>query len=204
MLKVTPVDEVFRMLGVCWAESDLDSKAIRCFLAAHEADPYNLPVLILLSTSYVNELNYESALKCLQDWVRHHPAYEHLLDEVYQQPDEYSDGTFMSSVVQLLMLVSSTQMLNGSGESAAGEEMEEFVTIQSMLGVLYNVTQDFDAARMHFKRALEHNPNDYCLWNKVSMCICKTSVWLDSVWLCVLLQALCCPLLLMRVFVGYL
>lgn len=36
-----------------------------------------------------------------------------------------------------------------------------------MLGVLYNVTQDYDSAAESFRAALAQNETDYTLWNKL-------------------------------------
>lgn len=36
-----------------------------------------------------------------------------------------------------------------------------------VLGVLYNVSHDYDAAAAAFNKALAQRPGDYSLWNKV-------------------------------------
>lgn len=36
-----------------------------------------------------------------------------------------------------------------------------------VLGVLYNVSRDYDSAAEAFRRAIEARPNDHSLWNKV-------------------------------------
>lgn len=48
--------------------------------------------------SYVNELNSSKALGSLRAWVEHNPKYHGL--EV--EPDEYSDGSLMDDVLQLM------------------------------------------------------------------------------------------------------
>lgn len=40
---------------------------------------------------------------------------------------------------------------------------------QVVLGVLYNVSRDYDSAAEAFTRALETRPNDHSLWNKVKI-----------------------------------
>lgn len=37
-----------------------------------------------------------------------------------------------------------------------------------VLGVLYNVSRDYDSAAEAFRRAIEARPNDHSLWNKVT------------------------------------
>ena len=38
-----------------------------------------------------------------------------------------------------------------------------------VLGVLYNVSQDYDSALSHLRTALSHRPDDFALLNKVRM-----------------------------------
>ena len=39
--------------------------------------------------------------------------------------------------------------------------------VQIVLGVLYNVSRDYDSAASAFRKALNTRPDDYSLWNKV-------------------------------------
>lgn len=39
-------------------------------------DPYNLPALLALGVSYVNELDSPRALQNLKAWVEHNPKYQ--------------------------------------------------------------------------------------------------------------------------------
>lgn len=39
--------------------------------------------------------------------------------------------------------------------------------VQVVLGVVYNVSQDYDSAVEAFEKALQARPDDYSLWNKV-------------------------------------
>ena len=41
--------------------------------------------------------------------------------------------------------------------------------VQVVLGVLYNISQDFDSAIDCFRHAIELSPPDYSLLNKVSL-----------------------------------
>ena len=45
-----------------------------------------------------------------------------------------------------------------------------------VLGVLYNVSHDYDAAAAAFHKALAARPNDYSLWNKVRDGACFSHV----------------------------
>ena len=39
--------------------------------------------------------------------------------------------------------------------------------VYTVLGVLYNLSRDFERAEDCFKRALDRDPNNYSLWNKL-------------------------------------
>lgn len=159
--------EAWRMLGSCHAENDQDDRAIDCLRRSIEADPFNLSSLLSLGTSYVNELNSSQALSCLKAWVSHNPKFFGL--EV--APDEYSDGTLMDEVTQLMTAVA--QHDPHDAEVACfyryfKYDMTPFVVqVQVVLGVLNNVRQDYSAAVDCFQRALAVAPEDYTLLNKV-------------------------------------
>lgn len=144
-------DEAWRMLGTCHAENDEDKKAIQCLNKALKCDPYNLDALLSLGTSYVNELDSVRALQTLRTWVSHNPRFQGL--EVVQ--DEYSDGTLMDEVMQLML--------------AVAEFSPSDPQVQVVLGVLYNVSLDYDSAVECFTKAMAENQSDYSVINKVSV-----------------------------------
>lgn len=39
--------------------------------------------------------------------------------------------------------------------------------VETVLGVLYNTSEDYGLAIACFETALQHHPHDYSLWNKV-------------------------------------
>ena len=67
--------------------------------------------------------------------------------------DAYSDGTLMDEVMQL--------MLSAMKVDPADAD------VQIVLGVLYNVSRDYDSAVAAFRQALNSRPDDYSLWNKL-------------------------------------
>jgi peroxin-5 len=141
--------EGWRMLGQSHAEHDEDTKAIHCLERAVEEDPYNLGALMALGVSYVNELDSQRALHTLKTWVENNPKFQGM--DIAQ--DEYSDGTLMDEVMQLML--TAAQWEQGDAD------------VQVVLGVLYNVSRDYDSAVECFRKAVEISPDDYSLWNKL-------------------------------------
>ena len=141
--------EAWKMLGKCHAEHDDDKKAIACLERAVEQDAYNLPAVLALGVSNVNELDSQRALHTLKSWVQHNPKFHGLEIRV----DEYSDGTLMDEVMQLMLQAENFDPTDSD--------------VQVVLGVLYNVSKDYDAAAKCLRKALTTRPDDYSLWNKL-------------------------------------
>eukprot|EP00510_Aplanochytrium_minuta_P000980 CAMPEP_0184014004 /NCGR_PEP_ID=MMETSP0954-20121128/5367_1 /TAXON_ID=627963 /ORGANISM="Aplanochytrium sp, Strain PBS07" /LENGTH=553 /DNA_ID=CAMNT_0026294335 /DNA_START=215 /DNA_END=1873 /DNA_ORIENTATION=- len=151
--------EAWRMLGVTHQESDQDRKAIQCLEQAVEQDPYNLEALLGLGVSYVNELDQSRALKNLKAWVQNNPNFQGIrVDE-----DIYGDGStdLMHDVMMLMTKV----------EEHAPNDPE----VQQVLGVLFNVSRDYERAVKAFRSALNHKPDDYSLWNKLGATLANSN-----------------------------
>ncbi|KAI9922560.1 hypothetical protein PsorP6_000097 [Peronosclerospora sorghi] len=149
--------EAWRMLGECHAENDEDKSAIACLERSIEEDPYNLSALLALGVSNVNESNLQGALKTLKGWVQHNPKFHRLEIQV----DEYSDGSLMDEVMQLML------------QARAHDPNDS--DVQVVLGVLYNVSKDYDAAVESFKAATELRPDEYALWNKTGATLANSA-----------------------------
>ncbi|KAL4331889.1 hypothetical protein GQ457_07G012450 [Hibiscus cannabinus] len=139
--------EGWRLLGITHAENDDDQQAIAAMMRAQEADPTNLEVLLALGVSHTNELEQSAALKYLYGWLRHHPKYGTLA------PPELADSLYYADVTRLF--------------NEAAQMSPEDADVHIVLGVLYNLSREYDKAIASFKTALELKPNDYSLWNKL-------------------------------------
>lgn len=152
--------EVWRLLGTCHAENDDEWKAIHSFEKAVDFDPYHLPTLLALGTCYVNELDSIKALETLRCWVTHNPKFVGL--EVTS--DEYSDGTLMDEVMQLMLSVATHSPHDAE--------------VQVLLGVLYNISLDFDSALQCFDSALQSEGEgtvNYDLLNKLGATLANSN-----------------------------
>ncbi|KAL5577730.1 hypothetical protein UlMin_019429 [Ulmus minor] len=139
--------EGWRLLGIAHAENDDDSQAIAAMMRAQEADPANLEVLLALGVSHTNELEQAAALKYLYGWLRHHQRYGTLV------PPEQSDSLYYADVARLF--------------NEAAQMSPEDADVHIVLGVLYNLSREYDKAIESFQTALKLKPNDYSLWNKL-------------------------------------
>lgn len=146
----------WRMLGRCHAENDMDPEAIQCLEAAVDRDPYSPETLLALSTSYVNELDHERALKNLKAWFTHNPKYSglELPTDIYGDGETVEKTSAFEEVKQLLL-------------SALAFDATDAGDVHEALGVVYNVIKDYDAAAASLQKALETRRDDYQLWNKL-------------------------------------
>jgi peroxin-5 len=130
------LSEAWRILGNCLAESEDDRRAILCLERAVESDPFNLRALLDLGCSLVNELQEQRASLMLTEWVRNNPRFAHIdVDEAAagtESEDLYSDGSELDGVTRLMLRVS--------------ESAPEDVEVANVLGLLYNISRDWDAA----------------------------------------------------------
>jgi peroxin-5 len=175
-LNSTDHAQAWLMLGRCHAEQDMDREAILCLEQSVEVDPYHVPSRLALGVSYVNELDHDKALAQLKAWVTHHPQLSSLTTTtttVLTPPtaDIYGDGSSTQSpfeeVQQLLLhaLENSINAATGGGQA----DHNTLADIYTALGVVYNVSRDYDAAIASFRAALSHRPanDDYQLYNKL-------------------------------------
>lgn len=147
VLKNSDNSEGWRFLGLAHAENDDDQQAIAAMMRAQEADPTNLEVLLALGVSHTNELEQAAALKYLYSWLRHHPKYGTVA------PSELSNSLNHADVARYF--------------SDAAKMSPEDADLHIVLGVLYNLSREYDNAIESFVTALELRPHDYSLWNKL-------------------------------------
>jgi peroxin-5 len=160
VLQKTPEDaDCWRLLGQCHAENEEEAAAIAALLKAVEFDPYNLEALLLLSVSFTNDLEQSRALNFLKAWLQHHPDYQsiHLDDEVKQFEEMYGGGGDQASAHQLV-----THLFMRASQAIPND-----ADVLVALGVLYNISSEYDKAVVTFQRAVELRPTDASIWNKL-------------------------------------
>lgn len=177
--------DAWRMLGKCHTENDADSKAIVCWLKSLERDPYSPETLLALGVAYVNELDWEKAVESLRGWVGNHPLYagmENASGEVDIEDDLYGAGDVddeveggarrmrpqtMAEMRDVERLLLRALEYDRTDDAAAD--------VYEALGVVYNVSRDYDAAVDSFRRAIGVRPDDYQLRNKLGATLANSN-----------------------------
>eukprot|EP00887_Chlorella_sp_A99_P004578 scaffold4.g4578.t1 len=170
--------EAWRLLGTVQAENDDDQQAIAAMNRALAADPSNLDVLLSLGVSHTNELEQArrgagargrgEAASYLRQWVLRHPRYGPAAAAVPQPPDSSQSLSYTTRLF----------------EQAAAAHPED-ADLHTALGVVHNLSRNYDAAVAAFRAALALHPqarsvcrwhiNDYSLWNKLGATLANSS-----------------------------
>ena len=163
--------DAWMMLGKCHAENDEDRKAIVCLENAVERDPYSSEALLALGVSYVNELDHQRALGHLNNWVTHNPSYAGLAMPLASEGDYLDGGEGKGSA-----LVKLKNLLNqAKAYDEANGNLENSVQALETLGVVCNVTHEYDEAAECFRAAVTMRPDDYQLWNKLGATLANSN-----------------------------
>lgn len=161
--------EAWQVLGTTQAENENEQAAIVSLQRCLELHPNNLPALMALAVSLTNTGMRNDACEALLRWLRHNPKYKHLLKGKTHLMGSPNSQRRMSHVLSL-----------GRHESSLQPEVKELFLeavqhnsdsidpdLQTGLGVLYNLSGEFNKAVEAFNTALSVRPEDYLLWNRL-------------------------------------
>nr|XP_055058676.1 PEX5-related protein isoform X1 [Misgurnus anguillicaudatus] len=161
--------EAWQVLGNIQAENESEQAAIVCLQRCLELHPNNLKALMALAVSLTNTGQQEEACEALHRWIRYSPRYRHLLQDrspLDGSPLPHRRGSSISSIsalgcsqlVEVLELYQEAEQQNAEGVDP---------DLQTGLGVLFNLSSEFDKAVDAFNAALSVRPEDYLLWNRL-------------------------------------
>lgn len=165
----------WQYLGTTQAKNEHDPAAIRALKRALELDPKNLTTLMALAVSYTNESYQKLACDCLAQWIRNNEAYADCTQVFANEPSakDTSDHPFIVSSV------ASTQHFNNTKEAFihAARKLPQNLDpdVQCGLGVLFNLSGEYDKAVDCFKAALAAKPDDALLWNRLGATLANGS-----------------------------
>lgn len=171
--------EAWRLLGIANARNENDHKSIsamkRCLALKPQEEEIYLEVLMYLASSFTNESMNKEACYALQEWLRNHPKYKHLIRESQgKNENELQNFESYNGPIPLLKRWSdkATIFFDDMFESVKQGYMEAVKIcntdpdIYCGLGVLYNIFGEYEEAISYFRLALQYRPDDYCLWNR--------------------------------------
>ncbi|XP_041694658.1 PEX5-related protein-like [Coregonus clupeaformis] len=157
--------EAWQVLGTTQAENENEQAAIVSLQRCLELHPNNLQALMALAVSLTNTGMRQDACEVLLCWLRHNSKYNHLLKDkshLAGSPGCQRRMSRVSTVGSSLLPEVKELFLE-----AAQHNRDTDPDLQTGLGVLFNISAEFNKAVEAFNAALSVRPEDYLLWNRL-------------------------------------
>ncbi|XP_051555630.1 PEX5-related protein-like isoform X2 [Myxocyprinus asiaticus] len=161
--------EAWLVLGTTQAENENEQAAIVCLQRCLELHPNNLKALMALAVSLTNTGQHPEACEALHRWIRYNPRYRHLLQDrspLDGSPLPCRRGS-SNSPISTLGCSQLVEVLELYQEAVLQNAERVDPDLQTGLGVLFNLSSEFDKAVDAFNAALSVRPEDYLLWNRL-------------------------------------
>ncbi|XP_043097762.1 PEX5-related protein isoform X5 [Puntigrus tetrazona] len=157
--------EAWLVLGTTQAENENEQAAIVSLQRCLELHPNNLQALMALAVSLTNTGMRQEACEALLSWIRHNPKYKQLLkSRTHLQASPGSRRPSYPSAMGCPLLPEVKELFL---EAAQHNSDTIDPDLQTGLGVLYNLSSEFNKAVEAFNAALSVRPEDYLLWNRL-------------------------------------
>lgn len=170
--------EIWELLGTSQAENEKDPNAIAALKKSLALNPNNRNVMMALAISYTNESLQNQALRMLIDWLRTNERYKNLVP-AHLTANLSGDPKMMAS-----SLISGPQLIDVQDlfiQAVRQSPNKIDAEIQEALGVLFNLSCDYEKAADCFRAALQVNSNSAKMWNRLGASLANGNQSIDAV-----------------------
>ncbi|XP_073482373.1 PEX5-related protein isoform X2 [Aquarana catesbeiana] len=153
--------EAWQYLGITQAENENEQAAIVSLQRCLQLQPNNLKALMALAVSYTNIGHQQDAYEALKTWIKQNPRYKFLVKKsespalTRRMSKPFCESVSLEEVKDLYL-----EAAHQNGDLIDPD-------LQTGLGVLFNLSGEFDRAVDAFNSALMVRPDDYSLWNRL-------------------------------------
>ncbi|XP_018410396.1 PREDICTED: PEX5-related protein isoform X2 [Nanorana parkeri] len=153
--------EAWQYLGITQAENENEQAAIVSLQRCLQLQPNNLKALMALAVSYTNIGHQQDAYEALKMWIKQNPRYKYLVKKsespalTRRMSKPFCESASLEEVKDLYL-----EAAHQNGDLIDPD-------LQTGLGVLFNLSGEFERAVDAFNSALMVRPDDYSLWNRL-------------------------------------
>ncbi|ODN04346.1 Peroxisomal targeting signal 1 receptor [Orchesella cincta] len=151
--------EAWYLLGTTQALNEQDPQAISALSKCLEIQPDNLKALMALAASLTNESYHLQACRTLQNWLKQNPKYSDLV------PDHIEKPSPTASILPSNELASVQNLYIKAARKSPMQDLDP--DVQCGLGILFNLSSDYEKAADCFQSAVSADPNNALLWNRL-------------------------------------